>query len=85
MHCSVLSHSVVSDLLLPHGLKPTRLLSPWGFSRQEYHSGLPCRPPGGRSWSGYPLQYSFLENPMNKGVWQAIHSLWGLKDSDTTE
>ena len=23
-----------------------RLLSPWGFSRQEYWSGLPCPPPG---------------------------------------
>ena len=25
---------------------PTRLLSPWGFSRKEYWSGLPCPPPG---------------------------------------
>ena len=25
----------------PHGLQPTRLLCPWGFSRQEYWSGLP--------------------------------------------
>ena len=24
----------------------TRLLCPWGFSRQEYWSGLPCPPPG---------------------------------------
>ena len=23
-----------------------RLLGPWGFSRQECWSGLPCRPPG---------------------------------------
>ena len=23
-----------------------RLLCPWGFSRQEYWSGLPCPPPG---------------------------------------
>ena len=23
-----------------------RLLRPWGFSRQEYWSGLPCPPPG---------------------------------------
>ena len=27
------------------GLEPTRLLCPWGFSRQEYWSGLPCPPP----------------------------------------
>ena len=25
---------------------PTRLLCPWGFSRQGYCSGLPCPPPG---------------------------------------
>ena len=36
-----LSHSVVSNSLRPHGLKPARLLSPWGFSRQEYWSWLP--------------------------------------------
>ena len=24
----------------------TRLLCPWGFSRKEYRSGLPCLPPG---------------------------------------
>ena len=40
------SHSILSDSLQPHGLKPTRLLCPWGFSRQEYWSGLPCPPRG---------------------------------------
>ena len=29
-----------------HGLQPARLLCPWGFSKQEYWSGLPCPPPG---------------------------------------
>ena len=43
----VLSCSVVSDSL-PHGLRPTRLLSPWGFFRQEYWSGLHCPPLGDR-------------------------------------
>ena len=33
-------------LFVTCGLQPTRLLSPWGFSRQEYWSGLPCPPPG---------------------------------------
>ena len=42
----MLSHSVVSNSWKPHGLQPTRLLFPWGFSRQEYWSGLPCPPPG---------------------------------------
>ena len=42
--CSVTS--VMSNSLRPHGLQPARLLCPWGFSRQEYWSGLPCPPPG---------------------------------------
>ena len=37
---------VMSDSLQPHRLQPTRLLCPWGFSRPEYWSGLPCPPPG---------------------------------------
>ena len=37
----MLSRSVVSDSLQPHGL-----LCPWGFSRPESLSGLPCPPPG---------------------------------------
>ena len=32
--------------LQPHGLKPARLLCPWGFSRPEYWCRLPCLPPG---------------------------------------
>ena len=37
--------SVVSKSLRPHGLQPARILYTWGFSRQEYWSGLPCPPP----------------------------------------
>ena len=44
--CAVLSRSVVSNSLHPHGLQPARHLCPWGFSRQEYWSGLPCPPAG---------------------------------------
>ena len=36
---------VVPNSLRPHELQPARLLCPWGFSRQEYWSGLPCLPP----------------------------------------
>ena len=36
----------MSKSLQPHGLQPVRLLSPWGFSRQEYWSGFPCPLPG---------------------------------------
>ena len=41
-----LSYSVLSDSLWPHELAPARLLCPWGFSRQEYWSGVACPPPG---------------------------------------
>ena len=44
--CVVLSCSVVSDSFRPHELQPTSIFCPWGFSRQEYWSGLPCPPPG---------------------------------------
>ena len=39
-----LSCFVVSDSLRPQG--PTRLLSPWDYSRQEHWSGLPFPSPG---------------------------------------
>ena len=45
--CAVLRRSVLSASLWPHGLQPARLLCPWGFSRQEHWSGLPCPPPEG--------------------------------------
>ena len=44
--CAVLSLVAhVSDCLWPPGLQPARLLCPWGFSRQECLSGLPCPAP----------------------------------------
>ena len=43
---SSVSCSNVSDSLQPHVLWPTRLLCPWGVSRQEYWSWLPCPPLG---------------------------------------
>ena len=33
-------------LFVTHELGPTRLLCPWGFSKQEYRSELLCPPPG---------------------------------------
>ena len=48
----MLSHSVMSDSLQPHGLQPIRLLCSWGFSRQEHWSGLPCPSPGDLSDPG---------------------------------
>ena len=34
--------------------------------------------------NGNPLQYSCLENPMDRGPWQATYSPWGRKESDMT-
>ena len=34
---------------------------------------------------GNPLQYSCLENPMNRGAWRAAVHAWGCKESDRTE
>ena len=38
------NRGAASESLWPHGLQTTRLLCPWGFSRQEHWSGLPCPP-----------------------------------------
>ena len=43
-------------------------------------SGLGRSPGGGNS---YPLQYSCLENSMDRGAWQA--TVHGLTESDMTE
>ena len=53
-----------------------------------YNAGdLGSIPGSGRSpgeGNGNPLQYSCLENPMDRGAWQAtVHGL--SKESDTTE
>ena len=40
------------------------------------------RPRGG--WNDNPLQYSLLENPMDRAAWRA-YSPWHQKELDTTE
>ena len=69
-------------------------LSPWGLSRRlsgkksAYQAGDTGsisgsgRSPGGGN--GNPLQYSCLENPIDREAWWAILH-WGSKESDTTE
>ena len=76
----VLSHSVLSISLWPHGLQPTRLLCPWGFSRQEYWSGCLCPPPGdlpnrGTEPSSLTLQVDFLPSvpPGKSPMWPTYH------------
>ena len=38
-----------------YGLQPRRCLCPWGFSRQEYWSGLPCSPHIYHKYMVFPL------------------------------
>ena len=74
----VFSHSVMSNSLGPHKLQPTRLLCPWGFSRQEHWSGLPCPSLGDRANPGIKPRSSALQvdslppeppgKPKNTGV-----------------
>ena len=45
------SYSIVSDSVTPWTLVCQAPLSK-GFSRQEYSSGLPCRPPGDLPYAG---------------------------------
>ena len=35
--------------------------------------------------NGHPLQFSCLDNPMDRGAWQATYSPWSPKESDMTE
>ena len=64
LHCSV-----TSDSLQSYGQSPTRLLCPWGFSRQAYWGGLPCPPssdlphPGIKTRSPEQLHLSYWGSP----------------------
>ena len=84
-------NSVMSDSQRPHGLQPTRLFHPWGFPgkstgvgchclKQEQISFTICNNINGGG-NGNPLQYSCLENPMDRGVWQA--AVHGVAKSQT--
>ena len=81
-----LSCSVVSD-----SLRPSSLLCPWGFSRQEYWSGLPCPPPGDlpnprREPRSPALQGdSLLSEPPRKSKNSGVGSLSLLKGNFPTQ
>ena len=73
--CAMLSCSVMSNSLRPHGLYPARLLCPWGFSRQGYCSGLPhlFSPCAGC----FPDRF-YLISWFIKASWSFTHQdLWG--------
>ena len=86
---AVLSRSVKSNSLRPHELQPTRLLCQWGFSRQEYWSGLLCRRhkrwrfdpwirniPWRRAWQPTPV---FLPRKFHRQRSLVGYSPFGLK------
>ena len=57
-------------------LQPARLLCPWGFSRQEYWSVLPCPPPGDLPHSGTePMSLMF---PALAGRFLTTSANWEL-------
>ena len=81
--CCVLSCSVISNSLQPHELQPTRHFCPWGFFRQEYWSGLLCRPPGDLSNPGSPVLQadSLPSEPPGKSLYTEVGSLSLLRGS----
>ena len=80
--------------LRPHGLQLTRLLCQWGFSKQEYWSGLPCPPLGDVPNSGIKpgsphcgldsLPSEPPEKPKNPGVGSLslLHGVFSTQESN---
>ena len=79
------SSNMESELALP--------CNTWGFpggsngKESTCNAGDPGSIPGsGRSpevGNGHPIQYSFLESPMDRGAWQA--TVYGVTELDMTE
>ena len=65
--CAVHSCSVLSGSLCPHGLQPSRLLCPWGFSSKN--TGLGCHA---------LLQGIFLTQGLNPGLLHCRQILYCL-------
>ena len=84
--------TVKSFIKLPTGLFDGSYSEERGFPRRSVGKESACIagdpgsiPGSGRSpgeGNGNLLQYSCLENPMNRGAWQATGQ--GLQESDTT-
>ena len=66
----------------PMDCSPARLLCPWGFSRHEYWSRLPCPPPGdlpnpGMEPRSPALQVGSLPSePPGKPWWNTLNTLF---------
>ena len=61
----VLRCSVMSNSLPPHGLQPSRLLGPWGFSGRNRGVGCHFSPPG--DLPGPEIKLVSLESPALAG------------------
>ena len=55
-------------------MEPTRLFYPWGFSRQEYWSGLPCPPPGDHP--DPDIEPKSLTSPALAGRFYTTSTIW---------
>ena len=81
------THSFLKKILFHYGLELPRWCSgkesvcQHGDTRDEGLIHGSGRSPGGGN--GNPLQYSYLENPMGRGAWQA--TVPGVTESDITE
>ena len=58
------------------GPEPARLLHLWGFSRQEYWSGLPCPSPGCLPNPG--TEPASLTSPALAGGFLTTNAIWGV-------
>ena len=67
------SGKVMSDSLRPYGLACQAPLS-FGFSRQEFWSGLPCPPPGDLPDAG--ILPAFFTSPVFAGRLFTISATW---------
>ena len=90
-HCVVLWLLAQFASLQAHGQQSARLLCPWGFSRQEYQSGLPCPPRGDLPNPGMEprppalLVDSLLSEQQQKAKNTGVGSLFLLQVNFTTQ
>ena len=55
---------------------------PWWLRGKEFTYNAGMRVPSPGEGNGNPLQYSCLENPMDRGAWRA--TIHGVAESDMT-
>ena len=82
MQCSIINYTALRTWKLLGGSEVKNLTASAGDARD---GGLiPGSERSPEEENGKTLQYSCLENSMNRGAWWG-YSPWGRKESDTTE